>query len=287
MLRQRRYRLSMRLWLLLPVVVLACAACGGTAKHAKLSEHATQQAYVAGLGKHDEVATPLPSRAAVARHARACEGSRELASADGSSYAALVTRPIVVRSAPTRRSSVVDTLETRNLHGFAQVLGVVGVHRGSSCRADWYRVQLPVLPNRTTGWIRPWALKTFRGDTRIAVDLSERRLVAYRRDRVVMSVPVAVGAPGTPTPVGSFYVDERYIIPDASGPFGPNAIGISAHSDALKDVWVDDGPIGIHGTNEPGSIGLAASHGCIRVANASMRRLFDLAPAGTPVVVSA
>lgn len=277
----------MRLWLLLPVVALACAACGGTAKHAKLSEHATQQAYVAGLGKHDEVTTPLPPRAHLTGRVRACEGTRSLASADGRSYAAVVTRPVVVRSAPTRGSAVVEKLGPRNLHGFAQVLGVAGVHRGRSCRVDWYRVQLPVLPNGTKGWIRPWAIKTFRVDTRITVDLSERRLVAYSRDKVVMSIPVAVGAPGTPTPVGSFYVDERYIIPDDSGPFGPNAIGISAHSDALKDVWVDDGPIGIHGTNEPETIGRAASHGCIRVENASMRRLFALAPAGTPVVVRA
>jgi lipoprotein-anchoring transpeptidase ErfK/SrfK len=54
----------------------------------------------------------------------------------------------------------------------------------------------------------------------------------------------------------------------------------------LQHVWVEDGPIGIHGTNEPWSIGRAASHGCIRVANDEMRRIFRLAPAGTPVIVA-
>ena len=77
------------------------------------------------------------------------------------------------------------------------------------------------------------------------------------------------------------------MLPDASGPFGPNALGISAHSDVLQHVWVQDGPIGIHGTNEPGLIGQAASHGCIRLVNDVMRRLFPLAPAGTPVIVKA
>ena len=49
--------------------------------------------------------------------------------------------------------------------------------------------------------------------------------------------------------------------------------------------WTQGGPIAIHGTNEPWSIGRAVSNGCIRVPNPVLRRLFKAVPAGTPVVI--
>jgi lipoprotein-anchoring transpeptidase ErfK/SrfK len=109
----------------------------------------------------------------------------------------------------------------------------------------------------------------------------------YRSGSLELATRVAVGASATPTPSGRFFVNERYTLTDARGPFGPAALGISGHSNVLQQVWVENGPIGIHGTNEPWSIGRAASHGCIRVANDVMGRLFRLAPAGTPIVVRA
>ena len=68
--------------------------------------------------------------------------------------------------------------------------------------------------------------------------------------------------------------------------FGPAALGTSAFSPVLKD-WAQGGPIGIHGTNEPWVIGHAASHGCIRLPNAAMSKLFRLTPAGTPILIRA
>jgi len=49
--------------------------------------------------------------------------------------------------------------------------------------------------------------------------------------------------------------------------------------------WAQGGPIGIHGTNEPWSIGHAVSNGCIRLPNAVLRKVFSLTPAGTPVLI--
>ena len=120
--------------------------------------------------------------------------------------------------------------------------------------------------------------------TRIVVDLSDRRASVYRWGRLALRARVAVGAPATPTPVGRFYVNERFVLSSPNGPFGVAALGISAHSNVLRD-WVQGGPIGLHGTNEPASIGQAASHGCIRLENGDMSRVFRLAPAGTPVVI--
>jgi lipoprotein-anchoring transpeptidase ErfK/SrfK len=119
--------------------------------------------------------------------------------------------------------------------------------------------------------------------TRIVVRLSTRRLVVYLSDRAVFRAPVAIGAAQTPTPIGRFFVNERFLL-NSTGPFGVAALGISAHSDVLKN-WVQGGPIALHGTDNPASIGGAAIHGCIRLGNPDMRRLFALAPAGTPVTI--
>ena len=120
--------------------------------------------------------------------------------------------------------------------------------------------------------------------TRITVDLSERRVRLYRRGRLVLSSRAAVGSSATPTPLGRYYVNQRLVPRDASGPFGPGAVGISAFSPVLTG-WAQGGPIAIHGTNEPWSIGHAVSNGCIRLPNAMLRRVFNAALAGTPVLI--
>ena len=156
----------------------------------------------------------------------------------------------------------------------------------AECRAEWYRVQLPLRPNGVTGWVRARDVELAPVTTRIEVDLSERRVTLFERGREVLSAPAAIGSPRTPTPTGSYYVNQRLIPRDPSGPFGPGAIGISAFSNVLTG-WTQGGPIAIHGTNRPDLIGGAVSNGCIRVRNDLLRRLFDRTVAGTPVTVRA
>jgi lipoprotein-anchoring transpeptidase ErfK/SrfK len=166
------------------------------------------------------------------------------------------------------------------------VFGVVGVVLSRACRPAWYRVQLPVRPNGSRGFVRAADLDIGRLHTRIVVDLSARRLTFYRSGRRVLSARAAVGADRTPTPTGRFYVDQRLIAADPAGPWGPGAIGISAHSDALRS-WAQGGPIAIHGTNAPWSLGRPVSNGCIRLDNRTLSRLFAETPAGTPVLIQA
>jgi lipoprotein-anchoring transpeptidase ErfK/SrfK len=100
----------------------------------------------------------------------------------------------------------------------------------------------------------------------------------------VLRTTVAIGSHATPTPTGRYYVNQRLIPADPSGPYGPAALGVSAYSNVLTG-WTQGGPIGIHGTNEPWSIGKAVSNGCIRLRNPVLRRLFDQTLAGTPVII--
>jgi hypothetical protein len=172
----------------------------------------------------------------------------------------------------------------KNVNGVATVFGVTGAVVDRSCRATWYRVQLPMRPNGASGYVPARRLWVTRVRTRIEVDVSARRLTFFRRGRVVLRAHVAVGSPATPTPYGRFYVNQRLIPSNPYGPYGPGAIGISAFSNVLTG-WTQGGPVAIHGTNEPWSIGRAVSNGCIRLPNAVLLRIFRATPAGTPVVV--
>ena len=201
-------------------------------------------------------------------------------------YAALVRRQAVAYRRP--RGGVVARFGKVNMNGYPTVLGVLGTVVGRNCSPRWFHVQLPIKPNGVTGYVRAKAVETGRVHSRVVVDLSSKRLTLFRRGRRkrVLSAVAAIGSSATPTPTGSFYVNQRLIPSDTSGPFGPGAVGISAFSNVLTG-WTQGGPIAIHGTNEPWSIGKAVSNGCIRLPNATLRRVFRLAWAGTPVIIRA
>jgi lipoprotein-anchoring transpeptidase ErfK/SrfK len=180
--------------------------------------------------------------------------------------------------------AVVARFGSKNVNNYPTVFGIVGAVVRRDCSPSWYRVQLPTKPNGVTGYVRARALRVETVPTRIVVDISQRRLTLYRNGKAVLAATVAVGSASTPTPTGNFYVNQRLVPTDASGPFGPGAIGISAFSNVLTG-WAQGGPVAIHGTNEPWSIGHAVSNGCIRLPNTTLLRLFRVALAGTPVII--
>jgi lipoprotein-anchoring transpeptidase ErfK/SrfK len=179
---------------------------------------------------------------------------------------------------------VVATFGRQNANGHATVFGVLSAVRGADCKARWYRVQVPRKPNGATGYVRAAAVELIPVRTRIEVDLSERRIVLFRRGRKLLETTAAIGSDATPTPTGNFYVDQRLIPANPGGPFGPGAIGVSAFSEVLTG-WTQGGPIAIHGTNRPWLVGEAVSNGCLRVRNPVLRRIFAAALPGTPVTI--
>jgi lipoprotein-anchoring transpeptidase ErfK/SrfK len=121
---------------------------------------------------------------------------------------------------------------------------------------------------------------------RIVVSIPDRKLAVVENDQVVEVFAVAVGAPATPSPTGSFTVINRVanptyyhpgtvIAPGARNPVGTRWIGLNHKG------------YGIHGTDEPRSIGSAASHGCIRLRNADIERLFARVRTGDVVELHA
>ena len=150
---------------------------------------------------------------------------------------------------------------------------------------DWLQVSLPERPNGSTGWVHRADVELHEVDERIAIDLVLRTLTLYDDGEVVLTTPIAVGAPTAPTPTGEFYVVDKLATGDAADTYGPFAFGLSAHSDVLTEFAGGDGQVGIHGTNDPASIGQAVSHGCIRVPNDVATALDARLHLGTPVTV--
>jgi hypothetical protein len=209
-------------------------------------------------------------------------GSRHAVGSPDAAWAAVVIRTTTAYRIPGRLAFA--RLGRLNANRVPTVLGVVGERLDARCRVTWLHVALPLRPNGVTGWVRAGDVQLELVRTRITVDLSEKRVRLYRRGRLVLSSVAAIGSSATPTPVGRYYVNQRLITADPGGPFGPGAVGISAFSPVLTG-WTQGGPIAIHGTNAPWSIGHAVSNGCIRVPNSVLRRLFAQALAGTPVFI--
>jgi hypothetical protein len=205
-------------------------------------------------------------------------GSAEVA------YAAVVRERAVAYRSPGGQE--LARFGRLNVNRFPTVFGVRSRVLDADCAIAWYRVQLPMKPNGVVGFVRAADVDVAPVVTRIVVDVSDRQLTLYRSGHPELTATVAVGSPATPTPTGRYYVNQRLVPEDVDGPFGPGAVGISAFSNVLTG-WTQGGPIAIHGTNAPWSIGRAVSNGCIRLPNATLRRVFREAVAGTPVIINA
>ena len=221
------------------------------------------------------VSTPAKTRMCAAGSFRHL-GSSRLA------YAAVVRSWATVSRRPG--GAVLARFGKLNVNGVPTVFAIRGAVLRTNCEPSSYLVQIAKRPNGVTGWVPVGQVTVAKVSTRIVVDLSEKRVTLYREGMKVLSAPAAIGAPATPTPTGSFYVNQRLIPVDRSGPFGPGAVGISAFSDVLTG-WTQGGPIAIHGTNAPWSIGRAVSNGCIRIPNSMLRQVFAQALNGTPVLI--
>jgi hypothetical protein len=147
----------------------------------------------------------------------------------------------------------------------------------------WAQVYLPTRPNGSMGWVKRRALRFYVDHYRLVVRLRQHKLELWRKRHRLGRYTVVVGKHGTPTPRGVYYLVELLKPPDPHGAYGPYSFGISAHSPVLKTFNGGDGRVGLHGTNEPSLLGSSVSHGCIRLANANIRRLARILPLGTPV----
>jgi len=150
----------------------------------------------------------------------------------------------------------------------------------------WVRVYLPMRPNGSQAWVNGSAVQLSSDSYLVRVQLSAHHLVVYHGARAIVTVPVGVGRSVLPTPTGTYFLAMLLKQPDPSGLYGPYAFGLSAFSNELYSFGGGPGEIGLHGTDEPSSVGANVSHGCLRVTDATITELARLLPLGTPVTIS-
>jgi lipoprotein-anchoring transpeptidase ErfK/SrfK len=191
--------------------------------------------------------------------------------------------PAKAYARPSAGARQVGRLRLLTEDGFPEVY-VLLTSRQDAHHATWVRLRLPQRPNNVTGWVR--------GDTLGPVQLVHTRLVVSRRALSVtlydrgkprFRARVGMGAPSTPTPTGSFWIREKFPV-RGSPLYGTRAMGTAAYSNVLTD-WPGGGVVGLHGTSEPGLIPGRPSHGCIRLRNPDIERLYALTPIGTPLLI--
>jgi L,D-transpeptidase catalytic domain/Putative peptidoglycan binding domain len=150
-------------------------------------------------------------------------------------------------------------------------------------------VSIPIeilRPNVTTAQLvrrHPWF---------ITISRDERRLRLFHRLRLFKTYTIAVGQIGLETPAGLYHIDDKQVDPSWHVPDSAWAGSLAGQvippgpDDPLKARWLGfyDGA-GIHGTDDVGSLGSAASHGCIRMSIADVIELYSLVPLHAPIYV--
>ena len=187
-----------------------------------------------------------------------------------------------IRRAPSVSAKAVARIKLDTELGFPNSYLVLRRWTDPADGTEWLLVRIPQRPNGKVGWLqrdRLGPLQVTRN--RIVVNRRALRLTLYRDGRRIFRAPIGIGAPGTPTPAGRYWIRERLTLRGRGGLYGALAFGTSAYS-TLSD-WPKGGVVGIHGTNQPGLIPGRPSHGCIRMKNRHILRLGELIRVGTPV----
>ncbi|MBN4001645.1 L,D-transpeptidase [Nostoc sp. LPT] len=139
--------------------------------------------------------------------------------------------------------------------------------------------------------VKPSLPHTTEQNIYLLLILKQRRLYVYRGDILQASYPVAVGKLKWETPTGKFKVINMVENPAWENPFVPNrGVVPPGLENPLGERWIGfwtDGKnqIGFHGTYKRDSVGKAASHGCVRMYNEDVRKLYEIVKIGTSIRV--
>jgi hypothetical protein len=194
-----------------------------------------------------------------------------------------VARLNATLSLRSRPGGAIDgSLSPRTEFGSPRVLGV------AARRGDWLGLVTTARPNGRLAWVkrRDRALRIATVKWSLHADLSERTVELRRSGRTVKRLRVAIGAPGSPTPTGRFAVTDKLAGAKFGAYYGCCILALSGYQPHPPAGWQGGNRIAIHGTNAPGTIGAAASAGCLRAADADLAVLMRRAPLGTPVFIA-
>jgi hypothetical protein len=190
----------------------------------------------------------------------------------------------LIRSSPSPRAHAVGRLRFLTIDQQAELYVVLASAKLAS-GARWLQIEVPARPNGRLGWVPEEALGPLQVvHSYLLIDQSTLTATLFREGRAIFHAPIGVGKASTVTPAGHFYVLEK--IESLDDPFyGPFALGTSAYAPTLSE-WPGGGVVGIHGTNEPQLIPGRPSHGCVRMRDSDIERLWSLIELGTPIEIT-
>jgi len=184
--------------------------------------------------------------------------------------------PLPLLAAPGGR--VVATVRPRTIFGSPSAVSVV------ARRGRWLEVTSELLPNGRLAWLDGSRVPVAAVRFSVRVDLAERLLEVLDRSRVVRRIPVAVGAPASPTPPGRYSITDKLAGAEFGAVYGCCILALSGHQPHPPPGWSrsEEWRLAIHGG---GGIGSAVSAGCLHAGEADLRYLMRTLPRGTPVFV--
>jgi lipoprotein-anchoring transpeptidase ErfK/SrfK len=182
-------------------------------------------------------------------------------------------------------SRTVERVYANTLYtGSRTVLPVFGSHTDARGRT-WLHVRLPRRGPRSAWIVQTRHMHMVTLAYHLVVSIHQRRLTVYRDGRVISRYRVVVGKPSTPTPLGQFFIVEHVRLFN-SWAHGQWALATSAYSSVLKHFEGGIGQVALHAKATLGDpLGTAASHGCVRLADAVAATLARRIPNGTPLTI--
>jgi lipoprotein-anchoring transpeptidase ErfK/SrfK len=190
----------------------------------------------------------------------------------------VLERRVALRAGPGRDSPVLARLRRKTEFDSPTVLAVTGRS------GRWLRVISTELPNGRRGWIPLGSVRLGANPWRVTADVSSRTVSVYRRGRLKRRFSVAVGGSATPTPTGRFAVTDKIRMNDHAA-YGCCALALTGHQTRMARGWSGGDRLAIHGTQLTGTIGSAASLGCLRARDADARYLISRVWLGTVVTI--
>lgn len=187
------------------------------------------------------------------------------------------------------KKSIILTCVASLIFGFVSANDAV---RGTSDRTDSINNAVTVTTTNTAS-IKPEGTPAMpktvipvSTEKKIGINLASRILILYEGNTKIRMYPVGVGRIWTPTPTGFYKIQNKEINPTWVDPEDTTIQVGSGPENPLGYRWMGyDGTYGIHGTNNPSSIGGYVSNGCIRLFEENVEELYPLVQVGTPVEI--
>lgn len=205
----------------------------------------------------------------------------------GTSYFATVTAPKVDVFDTADAATPAKTLDKPSGPKEPPLVFLVD---GTDVSAQRIPVLLPYKPNHGKGFVDKSQVSLTKNPYSIKIALSQHKLIVTQGTKTLLDATVGLGKEGMETPEGKFFLVKLYKNPEPTNGYGPYAYGTSAYSDITDPDFLAQFPgaqVGIHGTNDPDSLGKNVSHGCIRMSNENITKLSKILPLGTPVEIVA